>query len=250
MASSKYSDAKERRRRISDDVTSLDSWSELTADTRNESKSDGTKEDNELVLNPKKLFTIEEPPEPQLMRVGLQKSAIPKIHDGNYLQSSKFLRMPQSDRVPETPENESRKTEFSQYSHKHKKHKKEKLSKELLFETCDACNKTVEDTSRMKDATEPRSLDSRDMHDLYNPNICDCSDCLESNSGHKSLPILSSLKTSHENSKSSQNFLKKHASSPFLQTKKTADFDNGEIEQSEKVKNKIMSVWNNVRYGK
>lgn len=96
----------------------------------------------------------------------------------------------------------------------------------------------------------PKSLDTNSLHSESNI-PCDCD--LVSTSGHKSLPIFPSQDRLNGITTSNNVYLKKHKSIPYLHSALLRQNDSVELkeaEQSEKVKNKIMSVWNNVRYGK
>lgn len=263
--SSKYCGVKEsfhsNRRRVSDDVTSLDSWSELTADRSSKRNSDEIKSERrtvgELVLDPQQLCNINEPAEIQVTRVKLEKSPVTKFHKSKYAKSSKFFRIldsvPQEVGGPLTPALDDENTIKGKFKKnvKMKKKKQENLP-QPPEQLCEECNRREEDYSLP--GSEPRSLETRHTENFYQSDLCNCSHCLSSTSGHKSLPNLPSQEAFYSDSRSSQSYLKKHASIPYLQTAMSqrtnaCDTDESEIEQSEKVKNKIMSVWNNVRYG-
>lgn len=259
--SSKYCVGKEtfhNNRRVSDDVTSLDSWSELTADSkRNSEEIKSERSGGEIVLDPQKLCNINEPAEIQVTRVKLEKSPMTKFHKGKYAKSTFFRildSVPQEVGVPLTQSLDDENTIKGKFEKnvKMKKKKQENLPQPPPEQLCEECNGGEEDLS--VSGSGPRSLETRHTENFYQSELCGCSHCLSSTSGHKSLPNLPSQEALHSDPRSSHRYLKKHASIPYLQTamsKRTnaCDTDESEIEQSEKVKNKIMSVWNNVRYG-
>ncbi|XP_045158579.2 cysteine protease atg4da-like [Mercenaria mercenaria] len=243
--SSKYNCLKKEfitnSKRLTSDVTFLDNMSEENTAhiSSGEIESKRTQKCNELLLSPVMLCTAAEPPsETEITRIKLTKSVMPKILNSRYMQSSRFFRLHDDDPI----ENENSDLALGECGHNIKCHNDEKRPHDLLKRSQNS-NKYNEDYSLK---AEPTSLNT----DNYHSNICDCRNCLISSAGHKSLPILPTQDSLYGKSISNQTYLKKHKSIPYLQSALSKQtFDEVEIEQSEKVKNKLISVWNNVRYG-
>lgn len=208
-----------RTRRISDDVTSLDSWSDLNEKESRNSRHDGHEslaKPTELLLSPYRLSEMEYPPEPRLVKVKLQKSDC--SHSGHSSRHNRFFQVsqPSGSRVSALQEKQKKPTQRNRHS---SIDDIDEENSDVNFETSNA------------------------FHSLDSSRQCDCTDCLETPSFEKSL---------HRTSKPA--YIKQHKH-PLLLRKRHKDpslnsNDPNDLEQSEKVKNKIMSVWNNVRYGK
>lgn len=209
-------------RRISDDVTSLDSWSELND---RESKSDGHEHSpsprgRELLLSPSRLSAIEEPPEPKLTRVTLMKS---EPSQTGFHSRHKLFRMPDtSDRTDDRGGSHHSRMKKPWKKHQHR-------SVDNLVE--DNTERTANNRFSASDRT-PSSVYSD-----FKQDACDCNDCQQSTSG--------------ENRQAIPHIFKQHRLPfPSRSLHKDSPVDGNDIEQSEKVKNKLMSVWNNVKYGR
>ncbi|KAL4235774.1 Cysteine protease atg4c [Mactra antiquata] len=237
MAQSK---SKGCQRKVSDDVTSLDSWSELTSDNTGKSPDDRKTKEKELVLNVNKLSTIPEPPVPKLRRVKLNKSGVNRLSDGQKSDQSVFCYLPGSPGVND-PSPVPPVVKGAQF---------------FDSKTFDGHN--LESDMYLRDDLPTTSQSGpSSLLENHHTDICNCNYCLEKTSGHKSLPLLHSHNESDSmfGSLNSRNYLKKHSSTPYLQNiiSKMKNKDNSdeepESDQNEKVKDKILSVWNNVRYG-
>ena len=218
-------DRRSKIRHLSNDVQSLDSWTELSQSESSPSRQSDSSFDNcekhtetdsihglqkELILNPAELSSqpiLDNVQEPKITRVKLLKSV--KHDDSPAIRGHcMFFRI---------PENESIDSDTGQ-SH---------VSTDVI----------VPDT---------RKID-KDM------NVCTCSDC-ELNREMKNKDwshLQSSPLPSHKHSAiihEPKNL--KRIGNYKMQYKPTSLQDTDGIDQSDKVKNKIMSVWNNVKYGK
>lgn len=244
----------ERGRKVSDDVTSLDSWSELNEkETRNGfDGNETTTRISGVILSPRNLRVIEEPPQPKLSRVKLLKSDPGQAHS---TRSHKFFQVPSfSDphgRQTYILEKIKKKPVFHQHRHR----SVEQLTEKDIHkhdESSDEGNKNIESCNSVRldhsvnTNTEDTMTSMRRTHSedsLSSRQNCGCTDCLDGRRGQQPHSVPWDAVSKPPYIKHNRHLF------PMERTHLNGSSFSSDVEQSEKVKNKIMSVWNNVKYG-
>ena len=209
-----------RGRHISDDVTSLDSWSDLNdRESRHRNSTDGHESSalsKELFLSPCRLQVLAEPPEAKMVKVKLQKS---DSSQGPH-RRNKFFQVSIPSGSKESP-----------WQHKMKK----QTHRHMSIEDAEDDNTFIHERSNKVHAISEH-ISQQSEH-------CDCNDCIETTT-LETTPYRASKPSyikQNKNPLQMRNRLKERSENTS---------DPNDIEQTEKVKNKLMSVWNNVKYGK
>ena len=218
----------ERRPRIkSDDVQSLDSWSDLAIENVENGPShclsNGGFRKTDMILSPSRLATIQEPPESKITFVKLAKSQ----NDKSTTARSLLFKIPHVEKTD------------SHAQMQEKKHRRRKCTEQK--------SKVQTDISEMAETS----------HLQVTETFCDCRNCEEPSTNISPVHHVNDVYSSPLNKNSvlsKPRYLKNSAqTSPgnniLSKRRKSKELEN-EVEQSEKVKNKILSVWNNVKYGK
>lgn len=201
---------------------------------------------NELQLNVASLCSAMGPKKSDLTTTKLTKFDMPHKQGNDDTQTSNYLDF-QCEPFTQTAEPEHGEIVFGHHTNRSKTNEGyiSEAATKSVSKSSQNTNIYCEDCQKLG----PKSLDTDSI--MSESNIpCDCS--LVSTSGHKSLPIFPSQDRLNGISTSNNIYLKKHKSIPYLHSALLKQNDNvklKDVEQSEKVKNKIMSVWNNVRYG-
>lgn len=249
-----------RHRHHSDDVKSLDSWSEITSDvtkSNNSKHEDKSKtfrrkvSDNDMVLNPSRLGTIDEPPEPKITRIKLQKS-VPERDGRSAGGFSQFFKFPS--------ENDSRNLENvnSQkgvYKHVKDKYHTNDIDKEGTSDQFDCCEKCHQ-LSKFSNSEDNMGLKNKHVPRSNSYEGCRCSHCEDNNTLDTGIHTRNAspgvFRSNHTHAKHLKNQFNPQYQRFKSPKRVSSDFGNNtdEVDQSDKVKNKILSVWNNVKYGK
>ncbi|XP_052777624.1 cysteine protease ATG4C-like [Mya arenaria] len=218
MAGSSDSNYAIRSRKHSDDVQSLDSWSELIPESpRNLGE---TRSRTDMLLSPAKLSTIQEPPEVKITRVKLNKSI--EMDNPNISARPLLFSVPPD--------------QFVEKTNSHAKMQQKKHKRRQKHENVQQVSSDISDNSGLSGQSITQ---------------CGCLDCKDAGRlGEHNSQLHSS--PHRRTAFFKPNYLKQSAQ-PFQnilsKRQRSKESLENEIEQSEKVKNKLLSVWNNVKYG-
>ncbi|WAR23264.1 ATG4D-like protein [Mya arenaria] len=217
MAGSSDSNYAIRSRKHSDDVQSLDSWSELIPESpRNLGE---TRSRTDMLLSPAKLSTIQEPPEVKITRVKLNKSI--EMDNPNISARPLLFSVPPD--------------QFVEKTNSHAKMQQKKHKRRQKHENVQQVSSDISDNSGLSGQSITQ---------------CGCLDCKDAGRlGEHNSQLHSS--PHRRTAFFKPNYLKQSAQ-PFQnilsKRQRSKESLENEIEQSEKVKNKLLSVWNNVKY--